>query len=113
MKDILLAQLINVEDMVKDSTSQGINPEVVTDPSKAPKVKVLFYNLQLSILYIVGVLVVLSLIYGGFLYITSGGDSDKAERGKRVITGSIIAIIIVVGSLAIYTFATNMISATK
>jgi len=105
MRDILLARVVDIEDLVSKTTgSDGVDPNMITDPGRAPKVGNLFYNIQVVLLYVISLLIVVSLIYGGFLYITSGGDSEKAERGKRVMTGSIIAIFIVVGSLVIYTF---------
>ena len=50
----------------------------------------------------IGILAVLSLIYGGVLYITAGGDAEKAGKGKSVIIYSVVAILIVALSWAIY-----------
>jgi hypothetical protein len=36
-----------------------------------------------------------SLLYGGFLYITSQGEENKAEKAKTIILYSIIGIIII------------------
>lgn len=103
---MILARIVNIEDLVSKTTGSdgGIDPTVITDPGRAPKVVNLFYNVQVVLIYIISILVVFTLIYGGFLYVTAGGDSEKAERGKKVMMGSIIAIIIVIGSLAMYTF---------
>lgn len=95
--------------MVEESQNKGIDPSVVTNPDNAPKIKNLFYNVEVVILYLVGIMIFASIIYGGILYITAGGESDKAEKGKRVILGAVIAALIVIGSLAIYSFITNFI----
>lgn len=109
MKDILIAQVINIEDMVSKTTGDGgISAEQVTDPSRAPRIKNLFFNFQIVVIYLISILILASLLYGGFLYITSGGDSEKVERGKRVITGAIIAVFIFVGALAIYTLINKL-----
>ncbi|OGM10794.1 hypothetical protein A2Z22_02820 [Candidatus Woesebacteria bacterium RBG_16_34_12] len=47
------------------------------------------------ILPLTGILLLLFLIYGGFQYMTSGGDPRKAEMARRVITYAIIGFIIV------------------
>jgi len=49
-----------------------------------------------------GVVAVVSLVYGGYLYITAGGDVEKTQKGKRVIIYSVIAIVIVMLSFVIY-----------
>lgn len=54
------------------------------------------------ILIIAGVAAVAYLIWGGLTYITAGGDSEKASKGRTSITNAIIGIIIIMGSLAIY-----------
>jgi hypothetical protein len=56
------------------------------------------------LVYLFGIAAVLSLIYGGILYVTAGGDAEKAERGKRVIMYSVIAIVLMILTLAIYEF---------
>jgi len=44
---------------------------------------------------IVLAIAVLMLIYGGFIYITSGGDSDKAGTARKLLTYAIIGIAVV------------------
>lgn len=48
-----------------------------------------------------GLLAILIVIYGGFLYLTSAGEPDKAEKGKKSVTYAIIGIILILGSFAI------------
>lgn len=56
------------------------------------------------ILYAVGVIAVVYLIYGGIQYVTAGGDAEKATKGRTTITNAIIGIIIIMASLVIYNF---------
>jgi len=51
---------------------------------------------------IVGIIAVIYLIYGGVIYITAGGDAEKAGKGRVAITNAIIGIIIIIAALAIY-----------
>jgi len=56
------------------------------------------------ILIIMGIVAVLFLIYGGVVYLTAGGDAEKAGKGRVVITNAIIGIVIIAASFAIYQF---------
>ena len=53
-------------------------------------------------LAIVGILAVVYLVYGGLLYITAGGDAEKAGKGRTAITNAIIGIVIILAALIIY-----------
>ena len=66
-------------------------------------------NIVNIILIVVGVLAVLYLIYGGILYLTAGGDAEKASKGRVAITNAIIGIVIILLALAIYNFVTGNI----
>jgi len=66
-----------------------------------------YINIALSI---VAVLVVAFLIYGGFLYITSGGNEESAERGKKVITNAIIGLVIIIFSFVIVNVIINTLA---
>ncbi|MFA6992923.1 MAG: pilin, partial [Candidatus Gracilibacteria bacterium] len=48
-----------------------------------------------------GLLAVLMVIYGGVLYVTSGGQSEQADKGKKNILYATIGLIIVMGSFAL------------
>ena len=56
----------------------------------------LFVNIGKLILQFLGVAALVMFIYGGLLWITSGGKSEQINQGKRVLTGALIGIIIVV-----------------
>ena len=57
------------------------------------------------ILIVAGILAVMYLVYGGIIYITAGGDAEKAGKGRTAITNAIIGIVIIVASFAIYNAA--------
>ena len=67
-------------------------------------------NIVNVLLIIVGILAVIYLIYGGVLYLTAGGDAEKAGKGRTAITNAIIGIIIIVLSLAIYNFVIDNVT---
>jgi len=57
-----------------------------------------------TILIIIGVLAVFYLVWGGVMYVTSGGDSEKAAKGRTAITNAIIGIVIIMVSLLLYNY---------
>jgi len=47
-----------------------------------------------------GMIAVIVVIYGGFLYVTAGGEDEKTQTGKKSITYATIGILIILGSYA-------------
>jgi hypothetical protein len=56
---------------------------------------------------IVGVIAVIMIIYGGFRYITSGGDSGKVGDAKNTILYAIIGLVLVALAQFIVKFVLN------
>jgi len=54
-----------------------------------------------------GIVVVLILIYGGYVWMTSGGDPDKVAKAKLIIRNAIIGLIIILTSYAIVSLIFN------
>ncbi len=54
-------------------------------------------------LYFAGVIAVIFLIIGGYWYITSAGNEESAEKGKKTLINSIIGLVVVILSYAIIT----------
>ncbi len=48
-----------------------------------------------------GLIAVVIIIYGGFLYVTDAGKGDGSKKGKQAISGALIGIIIILSSFAI------------
>jgi hypothetical protein len=59
---------------------------------------------------IVGVIAVIMIIYGGFRYITSGGDSGKIGEAKNTIVFALVGLVIVALAQFIVKFVLNRIS---
>jgi hypothetical protein len=53
------------------------------------------------ILPFIGGILMLMIIYGGVLYITSGGDPDKLQKAKRTILWAVVAVILIAISYSI------------
>ena len=68
-----------------------------------------FTQISNTILYVVGVISVIMLVWGGLRYILSGGDNKKVTDAKNTIFYAIIGLIIAVLAFAIVNFVLNAI----
>lgn len=68
-----------------------------------------FTKISNTILYIVGIVSVIMLIWGGVRYILSGGDNKKVTDAKNTILYAIIGLIIAILAFAIVNFVLNAI----
>lgn len=62
------------------------------------------------LLMLVGVIAVVAIIIGGYWYITSAGNEEQAEKGRKVLTNAIIGVVVVIMAYAIVTVVTNMLT---
>jgi hypothetical protein len=60
--------------------------------------------------WLVGVISVIMVIFGGFKYITSGGDSNKVTSAKNTILYALIGLVVVVLAQVIVIFVINQVS---
>ncbi len=60
-------------------------------------------------LEIAGVIAIAFVVYGGYLYMTAGGNEDRTEQGKRVLTNAIIGLAIIILSWVILVVIVNAI----
>jgi uncharacterized membrane protein len=59
------------------------------------------------LLGIVGILSIFFIIYGGFQYITSRGNEEQADSGKKTLTNAIMGLVIVLLSYVIVVVIIN------
>lgn len=77
---------------------QGINN---SDVSGALTLSAIAMNVLNFLLGILGVLAMVMLVIGGIMYLTSAGDEDRIDKGKKIFTYSIIGIIVAMSSLVV------------
>ncbi len=63
------------------------------------------------LLIIAGVVAVLYLVFGGFQYLTAGGDADKVTKAKTTIINAIVGIVVIALAFGIYTAVIQFVSA--
>lgn len=60
--------------------------------------------------WVVGVTSVIMIIYGGFAFVTSAGNSEKAARARSIILYALIGIVIVVVAQVLVRFVISFFS---
>lgn len=57
--------------------------------------KDILLNIMKWLLALVGMIATISLLYGGYLYITSQGEVDQATQAKHIILYSVLGILLI------------------
>lgn len=65
-----------------------------------------------GILGITGSFALFMFIYGGFIMLTSAGNTEKITKGKNILIWAIIGILVIMGSYAIVRFIFGAITST-
>ncbi len=68
-------------------------------------------NIFNFVLAIVGALALLAFMYGGFLLLLSGGNSETIENGKKALVGAVIGLVIIFSSYIIVNFTAQSLGA--
>lgn len=75
--------------------------EPITDAGAFSSPTLLITTLGEILVWLAGVIALAYLIYGGILYITAGGDAEKATKGRTAVINAVIGIIIVLLAIII------------
>ncbi len=92
--------------LAQASSSGNIGLGVV-DLNTAGNFKTSLLTVVNLFLYFAGFVALLYLIWGGFQYVTSAGDDEKAGKGRASVTNAIIGIAIIVIALLIVRYVSN------
>ena len=68
----------------------------------------------LNVLGIVGVIFLILIIYGGITWMTSAGNEQRISLAKKVLTSSVIGLVIIMAGYSItYFIVQNLTTATQ
>ncbi|RJQ30410.1 hypothetical protein C4572_04240 [Candidatus Parcubacteria bacterium] len=71
-------------------------------------IRIIIMNIIQIALSLLGIIALIIILYGGFVWMTSAGESDRVERAKRIIVNAAIGLLIILLSLSIVTFVIRM-----
>lgn len=85
----------------KSQVQQGVNS---TGLSGGPTLQSTVQTVINTMLYIVGILAVVMIIYSGIRYITAHGDKGQVESAKNTLIYSVVGLVIAIVAYAIVNF---------
>lgn len=68
-------------------------------------------NVSQLILGLVGSLTLIMFVYGGVMFLISGGSSDKIAQAKKIMIAAVVGLVIVFSSWLIIKFVTETLGA--
>jgi hypothetical protein len=71
---------------------------------KLNDIMLVFVGYSEKILGLIGSLALLFFIYGGFMFLISGGSSERVTKAKQIILGAVIGLAVVFTRYMIITF---------
>jgi cytochrome bd-type quinol oxidase subunit 2 len=87
---------------------------IITDPTGGPvkekeALSALITRLTQIVTEVAGIIAVAMIIWGGVLYMTSGGNEERKEKGKKTLTWAIIGLITTICAYAIVYLFTKVL----
>lgn len=76
-------------------------------PAENRDIGSIFKTITDALLFIVGAVAVIMLIFGGFRYVTSGGDAQAVTSAKNTILYAVIGIVVALLAFAVLDFVTD------
>jgi len=56
------------------------------------------------VLGLLGLIAVIMILYGGFIWMTAGGNEERVETAKKIITAAVVGLVVVLLAWAIVIF---------
>ena len=105
----VLAQRGNLGDTVNGGLSYGTIVGWGTQD-----LKVTIMNVVNIIMGFLGIVAILIILYGGFQWMTAGGNDDKVGSAKHTISAGVVGLVVVIGAYAIASFVVrSLVDATS
>lgn len=57
-----------------------------------------------TLLGVLGILLVILIIYGGFIWMTAGGNEENVKKAKKIIFSAVVGLLIILSAYAVSRF---------
>ncbi len=81
--------------LLPTSVLAALGDEKLIENDRDNSLKAFLLSIQNWLLGLVGGLAALFIVYGGFLYITSGGNKERIDTAKKTLTYAILGLLLV------------------
>lgn len=78
-------------------------------PSNDYDIRLMAARMIRVVLELLGIIFLALIVYAGFKWMTAGGDEEKVTSAKKLLTNSVIGLIIIFAAFAIATFVFNQL----
>ncbi|MBT3230701.1 hypothetical protein HN358_02880 [Candidatus Uhrbacteria bacterium] len=95
----MLAAPVHAQDISTELDSAALAAEFSDEPLAAT-----IGDLIKVFLTLLGIILLVLVIYAGFLWMTAGGESDKTQKAKDIMINAVIGLIILLAAYAISNF---------
>lgn len=93
--------------LAQDGIDEGLTAVGEETGLQAEDPRIVIARIIRIFLGFLGVIAIAIIIYGGFLYMTSGGAPNKVEQARKVLINALIGLIIIILSFAITSYILN------
>ena len=107
MRDVLVtiaSALTQSKNKIKDATGDTVTGEA--------KINLTVKDIITTLIWAVGIIAVIVVIYGGILYTTSAGDPGKTKKAKDTIMYGLIGLVIALLAYTIVLFVAGQFNFT-
>lgn len=115
-RQILATECSSVWDCITDEDNGGleeIGETVFTGGTPKKTIPQIIASIVNYLLGVLGIIFITLVIYGGFVYMTAMGDSDKISNAKSIIISASIGVAIILASYSFtYFIVQNLTQAT-
>ncbi len=102
---VLVFKFAFAQDFGTAAVNNGLSGSLATGDPRTIAARIV--NLALGFL---GVIALGLIIYAGFLWMTSAGEEEKVSKAKKLLTGAVIGLVIILSSWLLATFLINKLS---
>lgn len=98
---LAVAVPVQVSASVQSEIQDGVD---AVNPGSGGDLESLITTIVNVLLFLIGVLSVIMIIYGGFRFVTSGGSAETVKAAKNTILYSIVGLVVAILAFAIVNF---------
>ncbi|NCF74982.1 MAG: hypothetical protein GWO87_00630 [Xanthomonadaceae bacterium] len=106
--NFVAVEAITVGGLQDTATQAGLSKKVNNVSSFSDAIG----NIIRVFLSFLGIIFFILVIYGGFIWMTAGGNNDKVETAKKIIINATLGLIIVLSAYVITYIITNELNLT-
>ena len=91
---------------VLDDTATEVYGSTTADSGDLTYVVGSIISVALSVL---GIVLLIFMLYGGFLWMTAGGDAEQVKKAKTIMINSVVGLIILLAAYAISAYVITIL----